>query len=71
MAWRLTEDGKVYRRGRKRYPNGDVYEGEFVENVKHGRGTMHYPDGSRYEGMYAAGKMHGPDGTYPTTVDRS
>jgi hypothetical protein len=33
-GWRLTEDGKVYRRGRKRYPNNDVYEGEFVDGKR-------------------------------------
>ena len=39
MAWRLTEDGKVYRRGRKRYPNGDVYEGEFVDGKREARAS--------------------------------
>ena len=33
-GWRLTEDGKVYRRGRKKYPNNDVYEGEFVDGKR-------------------------------------
>ena len=36
---RLTEDGKVYRRGRKRYPNGDVYEGEFVDGKREARAS--------------------------------
>ena len=43
MAWRLTEDGKVYRRGRKRYPNSDVYEGEFVDGKREARASRGPP----------------------------
>ena len=35
--WRLTEDGRVYRFGRKRYPNRDLYEGEFLDGVREGK----------------------------------
>ena len=30
-SWRITADGKVYRKGRKNYPNRDSYDGEFLD----------------------------------------
>lgn len=30
-SWRITADGKVYRRGKKHYANRDVYDGEFLD----------------------------------------
>ena len=34
------------------YDNGDVYEGNFVENVKEGKGIYKYSNGDRYEGEF-------------------
>ncbi len=30
--------------------DGNNYEGEFLNNLKHGFGVFNYSDGSRYEG---------------------
>ncbi len=35
------------------------YEGEFVNNMRHGKGVETTPDGNRYDGFFANGKKHG------------
>ena len=35
------------------------YEGEFLNNMRHGKGVETTPDGNRYEGFFANGKKHG------------
>eukprot|EP00520_Triparma_pacifica_P008165 CAMPEP_0118662320 /NCGR_PEP_ID=MMETSP0785-20121206/16766_1 /TAXON_ID=91992 /ORGANISM="Bolidomonas pacifica, Strain CCMP 1866" /LENGTH=75 /DNA_ID=CAMNT_0006555851 /DNA_START=45 /DNA_END=269 /DNA_ORIENTATION=- len=58
--WRLTEDGRVYRMGRKRYPNRDLYEGEFLDGVREGNGTLTYHQkGDQYVGEFQNNMFHG------------
>jgi len=45
------------------YANGDKYEGEWENNLKHGEGTYIWANGDKYEGEWKDGKKHG-DGTY-------
>jgi len=33
---------------------GEVYEGEFKKNLRHGRGAITYPDNTKYEGFVSA-----------------
>jgi hypothetical protein len=43
--------------GRHIKPNGDIYEGHFFDNAKHGMGTYRYKDGKRvFEGRYVTGQ---------------
>eukprot|EP00667_Euglena_gracilis_P002645 EG_transcript_2648 len=42
-----------------RYPSGDVYTGEWLENRKHGRGVALYASGHRYEGEWKNDKKDG------------
>jgi hypothetical protein len=43
--------------GRHIKPNGDVYEGNFFDNAKHGHGVYRYRDGKRvFEGRYVTGQ---------------
>ena len=50
------------------YQNGAIYEGQKMNNKKHGKGTFHYSDGGRYNGEWKDDMMHGhgvlyyPDG---------
>lgn len=44
---------------KKKYPNGDYYEGEWKKGAPHGFGTMKYADGSVYEGSWELGKRNG------------
>ena len=36
----------------KKYPTGDVYDGEFVNGFYHGYGIYNWTNGDRYEGMW-------------------
>jgi hypothetical protein len=43
--------------GRHTKPNGDIYEGNFFDNAKHGMGVYRYRDGKRvFEGRYVMGQ---------------
>lgn len=41
------------------YPNGDVYEGEMKDGLRHGYGKMTYAGGDIYIGDYRKDKRHG------------
>eukprot|EP01038_Epipyxis_sp_PR26KG_P005293 gene5293-7355_t len=59
QRFRLTKDGKIYFKGKRTYANLDVYDGEFVENMRHGVGVMKYFNGDRYEGEWSHNKLDG------------
>mmetsp|Transcript_132217 Transcript_132217/g.215306 ORF Transcript_132217/g.215306 Transcript_132217/m.215306 type:complete len:86 (-) Transcript_132217:36-293(-) len=40
-----------------------IYEGQYVDDAKHGSGKFEWPDGGVYEGGWAKGKMSG-EGCY-------
>lgn len=51
--------------GRHAKPNGDIYEGTFFDNNKHGMGTYRYRDGKRvFEGRYVMGQRVDGQMTY-------
>lgn len=41
------------------WPDGRKYEGDYLEDKKHGLGTFCWPDGRRYVGEWFNGKQHG------------
>ena len=41
------------------YTNGNKYEGQKKDNMRHGRGRYIYNDGSYYMGSWVKGKMEG------------
>lgn len=41
------------------YANGDVYEGDWVNNFKNGKGKMTYVNGDVYEGDWMHGQKSG------------
>ena len=46
--------------GRKRYPNRDLYEGEFLDGVREGNGTLtYYQKGDVYVGEFQNNMFHG------------
>lgn len=59
--------GKKHGRGVKTWPNGDRYEGTFVDDFKEGTGTYTWGrgpwEGERYEGAFYRDRRHG-FGTY-------
>lgn len=44
---------------KKKYPNGDYYEGEWKKGQPHGTGKMVYANGDMYEGNWLFGKIEG------------
>ena len=41
------------------HPSGDVYEGQWHANLKHGKGRFEFVSGDVYEGEYKEGLQHG------------
>lgn len=58
-SWRLGDDGCIHRRGRLKYSNGDVYDGEWVDGKRHGKGLLTIANGSSYLGEFEANLYHG------------
>ena len=46
-------------RGKCTYKNGDVYDGDFFNDLKHGNGTYLYSDGCSYQGTWNNDKEDG------------
>ncbi len=38
---------------------GVTYEGEFLNEMKHGKGVLKYPDGDFYDGYWVHDHFHG------------
>jgi len=51
--------GQYEGRGKGRFVDGTVYEGEWVGGWREGRGRCEYADGNVYEGDFRAGKSEG------------
>lgn len=62
----LNPDGLPEGQGTILYPNGDRYEGQWLNGKKHGQGTMTYANGNVYTGQYENGLKHGK-GTFTYT----
>lgn len=54
-------------RGALKLPNGDQYEGNFVECIEEGKGIYQYRNGDHYEGEFKGGFPHG-SGTHTWAV---
>ena len=47
------------RTGTRKLPDGNVYEGQYVNNVRSGEGIMTYANGDVYEGAWAKDHPNG------------
>ncbi len=45
-------NGRYHGRGKFVYPNGSVYEGQFVDGELHGKGTLRLPTKAFYVGEW-------------------
>ena len=48
----LNVRGEYHGTGTYRYPNGDVYSGEWTDGKKHGTGTYRWANGKVFEGLW-------------------
>ena len=53
------QEGWINGKGTMIYPNGEYYDGDFVENERYGEGTYHFNSGNTYEGEWVDGKFNG------------
>eukprot|EP01102_Stenamoeba_stenopodia_P020946 TRINITY_DN8322_c0_g1_i1.p1 TRINITY_DN8322_c0_g1~~TRINITY_DN8322_c0_g1_i1.p1 ORF type:complete len:1150 (+),score=232.72 TRINITY_DN8322_c0_g1_i1:180-3629(+) len=60
---RTTDEDKIVRVVSQTYPNGDTYEGEFVNGKRHGKGKYTFSSGDVFEGQHEQGQFSGY-GTY-------
>ena len=51
-------------------PNVRRYEGQWLDDRRHGQGTFFHADGSRYEGDWSAGRKEGKGTLYFSNGDR-
>jgi len=51
------DQGKMSGHGRWTYPDGDVYEGEWLNHKKHGKGVMIFSDGDKCKGVWEKGTI--------------
>lgn len=58
-----NEEGHRHGRGKMKYINGDVYNGEWKNNLRHGVGEYKMSDFDIYNGMWKNNLKHG-QGTY-------
>ncbi|DAZ99333.1 TPA: hypothetical protein N0F65_005184 [Lagenidium giganteum] len=58
-SWRLGDDGSIYRRGKLKFSNGDIYDGEWVNGKRHGQGVLKFANGSSYAGQFEDNFYHG------------
>tara|TARA_B100001175_G_scaffold72067_1_gene59867 strand:- start:868 stop:2712 length:1845 start_codon:yes stop_codon:yes gene_type:complete len=48
-----------YYKGKMIYPNGDIYEGKFLNNQRNGKGKMIFKNGDVYEGEWSENSING------------
>jgi len=53
------KDGKKNGKGVCRFANGDLYEGDFVDDKQHGLGVMIFANGDKYKGEFNENRLDG------------
>ena len=76
--WKLTLCGLMYNgQGILTWPNGDIYEGQWINGQRHGQGILTWVSGDKYAGQWINGQSYistdklKEDNQHPTLVFRS
>lgn len=57
--WKVV-NGVKHRHGTGRHIDGpETYEGEWVDDMMHGKGSFHFASGAMYQGEWFENKFHG------------
>ncbi len=46
-------------KGKATFENGDTYEGDFMNGIRHGKGVYTYKNGDKFTGTYSNNKRSG------------
>ena len=49
----------MHGKGIYKWPDGNEYEGDYINNIKEGFGEFRWENGKKYKGPYKNGKPHG------------
>ena len=52
-------NGKMNGKGKFNWPDGKIYEGDFVNDIKEGTGTLFLPNGKIYKNQWKNDQMNG------------
>jgi hypothetical protein len=55
----VKPEGVKHGKGIYFYKNGDIYDGEFVDNMRVGKSRLRFHDGSEYIGQFIADEADG------------
>lgn len=55
----VNEHDQAHGQGCMRWENGDVYQGEFFNGVRHGNGSLVFSSGGEYVGDWECNQIHG------------
>lgn len=58
VKWMVSENYNLGR-GITSWPDNKKYEGEYLDDKKHGLGVFSWENGKQYEGSWFNGKQHG------------
>jgi len=53
------KDSKFDGFGEYTWPNGQIYLGDFKNNIRVGKGLFTHPNGTKYDGSWKDGKFDG------------
>ena len=49
----------MHGKGLYKWPDGNEYEGDYINNIKEGEGVFKWKDGRKYKGKFKNGRPHG------------
>ena len=64
-------ENSQFKKGKCTYPDGSIFDGDWVDGRPEGKGKKTWPDGRAYEGEFFAGKPIGKGTKIDSEGDRT